>query len=82
MLDRKCVACRKIKKQNELLRIAKIDNEFVLDLKYKLGGRGAYICKDKECLQLTIKKHLLNRAFKMNVGSSIYDIIGEYEQNC
>lgn len=82
MLDRKCVACRQIKKQNQMLRIAKLNDEFVLDLKYKLGGRGAYICKDKNCLQLTVKKHLLNRAFKMNVGNLIYDKIGEYEQDC
>ena len=81
MLDRKCVACRQTKKQNDMLRVAKISGEFVLDLKQKLGGRGAYICKDKNCLNLTIKKHLLNKAYKMSVDNNIYIKLGEYEQN-
>ncbi len=82
MLDRKCVACKQIYKQNLMLRIAKINNEFVIDTKQKLGGRGAYICKNPNCLKLTIKKHLLNRAYKMNVGEEIYNKLGEYEQSC
>lgn len=79
--ERRCVACRKNKQQNEMLRIAKRENEFLIDLQHKIGGRGAYICKDAQCLQLTIKKRLLNKAYKMNVGEDIYKQIGDYEQN-
>ena len=56
--ERRCVACRKNKQQNEMLRIAKRENEFLIDIQHKIGGRGAYICKDAQCLQLTIKKRL------------------------
>lgn len=79
--ERRCVACRKNKQQNEMLRIAKRENEFLIDIQHKIGGRGAYICKDAQCLQLTIKKRLLNKAYKMNVGEDIYKQIGDYEQN-
>ncbi len=79
--ERKCIACKQNKPQSEMLRIAKINNQFVLDKENKLGGRGAYICKTKDCISLTIKKKALNRAFKMNVGNEIYNILGEYEQN-
>lgn len=79
--SRRCVACRATKLQNEMLRIAKIGEEFIIDEKNKFGGRGAYVCKDKACIDLTIKKKLLNRAFKMNVDSDIYSKLGEYEQN-
>ena len=79
--ERRCVACRENKQQNDMLRIAKINDEFYIDQKYKLGGRGAYICKEKKCIDLCIKKRLLNRAFRTNVSQSIYDKIGEYEQN-
>ena len=79
--ERRCVACRKSLPQFDMLRVAKINNEFALDVNQKLGGRGAYICKSKECMDLAIKKKLLNRAFKMNVNPEIYEQLGEYEQN-
>ena len=79
--ERRCVACRNSKHQNEMLRIARVNNEYMLDFTHRLGGRGAYVCKDKQCVELTIKKKLLNRAFKTNVNASIYEILGEYEQN-
>ena len=80
--ERRCIACRQAKLQSEMLRIAHIDGAFMLDTKHKLNGRGAYICKNKNCIELAHKKHLLNRAFKTNVGDEIYLKIGEYEQNC
>lgn len=54
----------------------------MLDINHKLDGRGAYICNCKLCIEQTIKKHLLNRAYKTNVGDEIYKQLGEYEQNC
>lgn len=79
--ERTCVACKQKKQQTELLRISKVNNTFTLDVSNKSAGRGAYICKDANCIALTIKKHLLNRAFKMNVNQSIYDELGEYGKN-
>ena len=79
--ERKCISCRNCFNQNQLIRIAKIDNEFKLDIKHKEGGRGAYICNNKDCIVQVIKKRLLNRAFKQNMDDSIYEILGAYEQN-
>ncbi len=81
--ERRCVACRKPKIQTDLLRISKIDNYFQLDVNNKLGGRGAYVCKNNECINITIKKHLLNKSFRMNVPNEIYDKLAEYDNlNC
>jgi len=79
--ERRCVACKTCKRQNEMLRVARINQDYKFDINLKLGGRGAYICKDKKCIELTIKKKLLNRAFKTNLNAEIYQILGEYEQN-
>ena len=79
--SRRCVACRQCKLQNEMLRLTKINNQILIDEKNKLGGRGAYVCKNDDCIKLAIKKKLFNRAFKMNVDNSIYDQLGVYEQN-
>ena len=78
---RRCVACRKENQQSEMLRIAKINNEYLLDKCNNLHGRGAYVCKSQECINLTIKKKLFNRSFKANIGDEIYKMLGEYEQN-
>ena len=78
---RRCVACRQGKLQSEMLRLAKVNNQIIIDDKNKFGGRGAYVCKNNICIKLAVKKKLFNRAFKMNVDNSIYDQLGEYEQN-
>ena len=79
--ERKCISCRETKNQYDMLRVAKIGDELVIDKFHKLGGRGAYICTDDKCLELAIKKRLLNRAFKSNLDVSIYEKLGEYEQD-
>lgn len=78
---RRCVSCRESFNQNELLRICKQKDELFIDINQKMGGRGAYICKNKQCLQNAIKKKALNRAFKSNLDNEIYVQLGEYEQN-
>ncbi len=79
--QRKCVACRSILQQLEMLRITRLNDMYLIDVKQKLGGRGAYVCKNDNCIALTIKKRLLNRAFKSNIDNSIYERLGDYEQN-
>ena len=79
--ERRCVACRQSKLSNEMLRIARINGEFIIDFNHKIGGRGAYVCKDKSCISQTLKKHLLNKAFKTNICEQLYLQLGEYEQN-
>ena len=78
---RRCVACRECKHQCEMIRLTKIDNQIYIDKKNSLGGRGAYVCKNEECIKLAVKKKLFNRAFKMNIDNLIYEQLGEYEQN-
>ena len=70
---RKCVACRENKQQNEMLRIARIKNEYIIDENHNLDGRGAYVCRNPKCFELTIKKRLLNKSFKTNVNAEVYD---------
>ena len=80
-MERRCIACHSNFQQDVMLRIAKINGEYVLDINQKLGGRGAYVCKNSNCINITLKKKLLNRSFKCNVDASIYQKLGDYEQN-
>ena len=72
--QRTCIVCRTQKNKNELLRIVKNkEGQIFLDPIGKANGRGAYICKDAECLKKAIKSKALNRAFKIEVPNEVYE---------
>ena len=61
--QRMCVACRKMYPQNELIRLVR-DNktgEIKFDCDKKLFGRGAYICKNIDCIRNAEKKRGIER---------------------
>ena len=43
------------------------DGEFCIDTTGKKNGRGAYICKNPQCLQAAVKNHGLERSFKTSI---------------
>ncbi|UPA29417.1 YlxR family protein [Terrisporobacter glycolicus] len=79
--QRKCIACQDRDSKKELIRIVKNkEGEIFIDLAGKANGRGAYICKDSECLKKAIKSKALNRAFKMEVPNEVYEkLLAELE---
>ena len=64
-----------------MLRLSRINGEFVFDYENRLGGRGAYVCKNEDCIKLVIKKRLFNRSFKSNIPIEVYENLEEYAQN-
>ena len=71
-----CIACRQMKDKRDLLRIVKDkEGNISVDLSGKKNGRGAYICKDKTCLEKLKKQKSLNKAFKTNVSEDVYNEI-------
>lgn len=75
---RMCIACRAMKDKRDLLRIVKDKTgEISVDNTGKKNGRGAYICKDEECLKKLEKQKLLNKTFKTNVDDEVYKKIRE-----
>ena len=71
---RMCTGCREMKPKIELVRIVRTtEGEIKLDLTGKLNGRGAYICKSRDCIAKVKKSNALARAFEMSVSSDIYD---------
>lgn len=67
-----------MKTKEELLRIIKQkDGSFTFNP--KAMGRGAYVCRSQECVQLCMKKKLLNRAYKTNIDETVYkQLLEEY----
>ena len=61
---RRCISCRESFPQNMLQRISLYKNELLIDDGYAAPGRGAYICKNEECIDLAKRKNLLQRSYK------------------
>lgn len=73
---RMCVACKQMQDKRNLLRIVKNkENQIFIDNTGKANGRGAYVCKNEECLEKLKKQKALNRTFKCEVSSLVYDEI-------
>ncbi len=74
---RTCLSCRQCKPKKELARIVKCGDEINYDGSGKLNGRGAYVCKDKACIEKLKKQRLLNRAFSCQIDDKVYDLLME-----
>ena len=73
---RRCIACNNQKEKQELLRIIRNpQKELEIDLTGKKNGRGAYICKNEECLNLAKKTKRLERALEVNIKEEFYEEI-------
>ena len=73
---RKCVATLEQLPKKELLRIVKNnENQVFVDLTGKKNGRGAYLKKSLEALEIAIKKNALGRALEIEIPISVYDEI-------
>ena len=71
---RQCVGCSEMKSKKEMLRVLKTaEGEVTLDTTGKLNGRGAYLCKDAECLKKAIKHKGIERSLKMEIDKSVYE---------
>lgn len=73
---RMCVGCGEMKPKIELMRIVKTpENEIMVDLRGKANGRGAYICKNADCLLKAIKAKRLERTFETVISEEIYNTL-------
>ena len=71
---RQCVGCNEMKSKKEMLRVLKTtEEEIVLDTTGKMNGRGAYLCKNAECLKKAIKQKGIERSLKMEIEKSVYE---------
>ena len=85
---RMCTGCGEMKPKKELLRVVRahertdengnpLPSEISLDLTGKKPGRGAYLCRNPECLRLARKARRLERAFSCQIPNEVYDRMEE-----
>ena len=63
-----------MKPKKELVRVVKTpDGEISLDPTGKMNGRGAYLCKDPQCLRKAQKSKRIEKALSCTVPDEIYN---------
>ncbi len=77
---RKCVGCLKVKPKDQMIRFVRVTmddgrKEIIRDETLKANGRGAYLCKNKECLYKAQKGRKFERSFKCTLGEDFYEKI-------
>jgi Predicted nucleic-acid-binding protein implicated in transcription termination len=62
-----------MKPKKELVRVVRNkEGEVSVDLTGKKPGRGAYVCKNSECLQKALKTKRLDRNLEVSIDEEIY----------
>ena len=86
---RMCAGCGEMKPKKELVRVVKAPDktddsgqivergEVSLDLTGKKPGRGAYVCKNIDCLKAARKARRFERAFSCQIPGEVYDRMEE-----
>ena len=55
--QRSCVSCRTVRDKSDLLRVVVTpEGDVSYDPTGKLAGRGAYLCRNEECITAELKK--------------------------
>lgn len=71
---RMCVGCREMKEKRDLIRIVRSpEGEVSLDPTGKKNGRGAYLCKDTECMKKALKQRQLERQLEVTLSQEVMD---------
>lgn len=71
---RRCVSCNEQKEKTELLRIVRTPEKNIeIDLTGKKNGRGAYICKNEDCLKKLMKSKRLENIFEIEINQEFYE---------
>ncbi len=67
---RSCIACRERYPKRELIRIVRSpEGTFEIDPKGKLAGRGAYLCRRRQCWEEALQPGRLSQALKCRVSA-------------
>lgn len=75
---RKCLVKKVMLPKEDLLRIAKFSNgQISIDINQNLGGRGVYLSKEIDTILTAKKKHLIEKAFNINIDDSLYESLIE-----
>ena len=79
---RMCVGCREMKPKRELIRVVRSpEGEVSMDPVGKKPGRGAYVCRNPECLKRAIKQRQLERQLEVTLTEEVVSALQAAMEN-
>ena len=79
---RMCVGCREMKPKRELIRVVRSpEGEVSMDPVGKKPGRGAYVCRNTECLKRAIKQRQLERQLEVQLTAEVTEALQAAMEN-
>ena len=76
---RKCLATQEQLPKKDLIRIVRNkEGELFVDPTGKMNGRGAYLKRSQEALDLAKKKKLLERSLQVEIPNEIFEELKGY----
>lgn len=82
--QRMCVSCRTRRDKRDLVRVTlSEDGSLTVDPTGKLPGRGAYLCKNENCIKAELKAHRISKGLKASVdGEDLNRVAKEILELC
>lgn len=78
---RMCTGCGEMKPKDELIRVTQVQNEgqkeLIIDKSFKASGRGAYVCKNTDCVKILKKSRRLEKLFSQKILDAFYEKLEE-----
>ena len=72
--QRMCLGCREHKDKKELVRVVRSpEGEVSVDLTGRKNGRGAYICRSKDCLKKARKQRAISKALNCEITDEVFE---------
>ncbi len=69
-----CLGCREHKDKKELVRVVRSpEGEVSVDLTGRKNGRGAYICRSKDCLKKARKQKAISKALNCEITDEVFE---------
>ena len=79
--QRTCVGCRKIRPKREMVRIVRTPDQGVkIDESGKAPGRGAYLCRERQCWERTLSEKRLDHALQTGLSKEEWEALLEFGQ--
>ena len=76
--QRKCLGCMETFQKKELIRVVRTpEGEVCIDLKGKMSGRGAYICKKEACLKKAVKSKRIQTNLKVAISDELIESLSK-----
>lgn len=72
--QRMCTGCMEMKPKKELIRVVRgTEGDISVDVTGKKNGRGAYVCRNIECLEKAFKAKRLQKNLEAQISEEIYE---------